>query len=108
MLITAILVSQRAHKNTILWERFGVPNIAYRNSDAFTITGSVESRRAGFDPRVNNPKDPWGRLDNYPRTWELLVYTGLGTAQTEIVAAIFWVTFLVATFALMMAGPTWG
>lgn len=61
--------------------------------DARGITAAIESANEGFEPWVENPNDPWGRIYNYPRIWLKLGALGLDTSHTAAFAAVLTVLF---------------
>jgi hypothetical protein len=67
--------------NVNLMQAEGVLIMSPGFSDMRGLISGVESSRAGLDPLVMNPADPWHRPMNYPRIWLLLEKTGLSQAH---------------------------
>lgn len=64
------------------WELWNVPVEKHVFTDFRLIPGSAESFRSGFEPSVKNPKDPNGRIFNYPAFWRLFFYTNITMDDT--------------------------
>jgi len=62
------------------------------------IPGSAESFRNGFEPSVENPYDPNGRIFNYPAFWRLFFYTGITQADTTWISISMIVLFFISVF----------
>lgn len=77
-----------------IWHLWNIPTMQPCFADARAITAGAESRRAGFDPLVTNPADPWHRVLNYPRPWQSLYRLGLDQHSTVAVAVVMIVAFL--------------
>lgn len=71
----------------------GMPFMDFR-----LIPGSAESFRNGFEPSVENPSDPNGRIFNYPAFWRLFFYTGVSQADTVWISIAMLVLFFVSVF----------
>jgi hypothetical protein len=56
------------------WRLWNIPTAAPYFADLRTITGGAESHELGYDPLLNNPRDPWERTMNYPRIWQCLFW----------------------------------
>ena len=62
------------------------------------IPGSAESFAKGFEPSVENPYDPNGRIFNYPAFWRLFFYTGVSQEDTILVSVSMLVLFFIGVF----------
>jgi hypothetical protein len=62
------------------------------------IPGSAESFRNGFEPSVENPFDPNGRIFNYPAFWRLFFYTGITQSDTVWISITMIVLFFISVF----------
>ena len=62
------------------------------------IPGSAESFANGFEPSVENPYDPNGRIFNYPAFWRLFFYTGVSQDDTLWVSVSMLVLFFLSAF----------
>jgi hypothetical protein len=76
------------------WHLWNLPTMRPPFADARAITAGAESHRAGFDPLVANPSDPWHRVMNYPRPWHSLFGLGLDQRNTVAVALVMIAAFL--------------
>lgn len=70
---------------------YGVPFL-----DWALITGSAQSLAQGFDPAIQNPGDPVGRLFNYPRIWYALLRMPMTRALDVPIGICIVVIFLLA------------
>jgi hypothetical protein len=68
------------YENT--WRLWHIPTLQPSFLDFRLIPGSAESIRAGYDPGVENPSDPLGRIFNYPRIWYIFLYTPIDLKWT--------------------------
>jgi len=59
------------------------------------IPGSAESFRNGFEPTIQNPSDPNGRIFNYPYFWRLFFYTNITQDDTVWIAVLMIVLFFI-------------
>lgn len=80
------------------WHLWNIPTMRPVFADARSITAGAESSRAGFDPLVSNPSDPWQRVMNYPRAWQAVFRLGLNQRDTVAVAVIMMVAFVAGLF----------
>jgi hypothetical protein len=67
--------------------------------DLRLIPGGAESFRAGYDPAVENPFDPRGRIFNYPKIWYLAFYTGIAQDDTTWLGVLLLVLFFLGVFS---------
>lgn len=83
------------------WRSLGVnaaPTLFY---DARNVAAAADCWAAGYDPLVENPCDPAGRVMNYPRVWVILHFLGLTQDRTLIFGAIVVVLFLGSVLLLV-------
>lgn len=83
------------------WARVGVEHLIPPFADMRFLTSAVETHRAGGDPFVFSPFDPWLRPLNYPRVWLLLSGIGITANQTIMLALILAAAFYTATALLV-------
>ena len=84
------------------WNRFGVPGVEPFFSDLRGITTAGDSYRAGYDPLVSNPQDPWHRPMNYPRVWLLpLMALGIHQDHTNALGFGLAIFFYVSVFSFI-------
>jgi hypothetical protein len=81
-----------------LWN---IPVLEPGFADAQAITAGAESWRAGHDPMVANPADPWHRVLNYPRLWQVAARLGLAQRHTGTLALVMIVTFVAGLVLLV-------
>lgn len=78
-------------------------------ADMRVLPGALASMAQGFDPRVENPGDPWLRPFNYPTLW-LTLGELLGVENEAAFLAIclsMVVAFAVSGFSLLRKYPSW-
>ncbi len=82
-----------------VWEIWNIPQMTPHFADLRNLTSAGDSIRAGFDPLVQNPADPWRRPFNQPRIMQHIV-SGLGIsgAHTTAVGVTFIVLFVAGIF----------
>ena len=88
-----LLMAIRGSEQT--WRLWGIPAMTPHFADARVILSGLESRRDGYNPLVDNPRDPWKRPMNYPRVWLLLGSFQLDQRHTTAMGLLF-----IAAFAL--------
>jgi hypothetical protein len=79
--IILVLFVTYGYENT--WSLWNVPVLRPSFADLRLITGTADSVRAGLDPTIENPGDPFGRVFNYPALWYLLFHTNITQASTK-------------------------
>ncbi len=113
--VTAVgtLMTTRGYMAT--WMMWNFSPMPQPFSDFLVITAGAESRREGHDPLVDNVRDPWKRLMNYPRIWQQLerlgvdqshtVPIGLGLVGAFLISMLLWPgEATVGTAFVLMAG----
>ena len=95
---SVILVLFNVYGYRETWELWRVPTAKDVFLDFQLIPGSAESFRNGFEPTVENPQDPAGRIFNYPAFWRLFFYTGITRADTVWIGICMNVLFFVGVF----------
>jgi hypothetical protein len=93
VLILGTLFLVYGYENT--WRLWNIPTASPYFADLRTITGGAESHELGYDPLLNNPRDPWGRTLNYPRIWQCLFWLGINQSHT-----IYFGIFLIGLFVV--------
>jgi hypothetical protein len=78
----AMVVTLGTEKTFVCW---GITTTRPDFADARGITAAIESHRLGWDPLVENPRDPFGRPFNYPRVWLGLSRLGIDQSHTAII-----------------------
>jgi hypothetical protein len=77
------------------WALWGIPQEHLDFADLRIVAGGSESASEGFDPLVENPRDPWGRPMNYPRVWTWLRFVGFGQQHVGPVGIAMAFVFLI-------------
>jgi hypothetical protein len=75
------------------------------------IPGSAESFLRGYEPTVENPYDPRGRIFNYPTFWRLFFYSGVTQDDAIWISSVMIVLFFSGVFLfpqnLTVSGAVW-
>ncbi len=58
-------------------------------ADLRILTAGAESFREGYNPDLENPRDPFARKFNLPKAWHGLFFTGLTQADTNWLGVTF-------------------
>ena len=77
------------------WQLWGVQTEDLVFMDFRLIPSSAESFRNGFEPSVENPFEPGGRIFNYPAIWRLFFYTDITQNDTIPIGIAMIVLFFV-------------
>ncbi len=77
------------------WRFWNIPTLQPPFADARIVTASAESFRLGFDPELENPRDPFGRRFNLPAPWKLFFFTSIGQSQTNLFAGLLISSFFI-------------
>jgi hypothetical protein len=80
------------------WRLWNIPTMSPAFADIRAITGAAYSYALGYDPLVYNPGDPWGRIMNYPRIWQLLCALGIDQSYTILIGVLFATLFIAGIF----------
>ena len=109
LLVTIFLLFSKACASyggsSYLFRFFAVPVMEPCFADLRTITGGAESKKQGFDPMVKNPGDPWNRVMNYPRIWQVLYYLGINEKHTVPMGILFVSLFLFGVCLILPNAP---
>jgi len=78
------------------WRLWKIPVMSPNFADLRIIISGAESFSEGYDPRFENPKDPWLRNYNYPKIL-ILIFSSLGITQdiTSYLGIAFILFFLI-------------
>ena len=76
-------------------------------ADIRGITSAMESHRLGFDPLVENSRDPFGRAFNYPRAWLGLSPLGLDQSHSTILGHCLIGLFLLGLLLFIPTDIDW-
>lgn len=80
------------------WQLWNVPTEMPPFIDFRLIPGSAESFQRGFEPTMNNPGDPRGRIFNYPFFWRLFFYIKITESQIIWIGISMIVLFFAGAF----------
>lgn len=95
-LLVIFLLRTRGYHET--WDLWKVPSWTPPFLDFRLIPGSAESFARGYEPAVENPYDPGGRIFNYPAFWRLFFYSGITQADTVWISVSMIVLFFLSVF----------
>ncbi len=96
--IIGLLFVLYGYENT--WRLWNIPTFMPPFLDMQLITHTVESIEDGFDPAIENPRDPGQRIFNYPKVWYLFLSLGFGSGATIYLAVGSIIIFFVCLLAL--------
>lgn len=83
------------------WRLWNIPTMLPHFADLRAITGGAESYALGYDPLINNPSDPWGRVMSYPRIWQWLFLLKINQSHTTYIGITFILLFVVGIFLFL-------
>lgn len=83
-------------KGADAWQFWNIPTLEPPFADARILTASSESYALGYDPEINNPRDPLDRPFNLPSIWKLIFLTGINQSFTAALAGFFIACFFLA------------
>jgi hypothetical protein len=95
-LVVLLLLNAYGYHET--WGLWKVPSLTPPFLDFRLIPGSAESFARGYEPSVENPYDPTGRIFNYPAFWRLFFYTGINQDDTIWISVSMIVLFFIGAF----------
>jgi len=90
------------------WQLWNVPVEKYIFADLRLIPGSAESFRRGFEPSIENPKDPNGRIFNYPAFWRLFFYTNISMDDTVWIVVVMLILYFIGVGLFPQKITVWG
>lgn len=88
------------------WDRLGVPPVSPGFFDLRSVTSGWECAREHMGAWPDNPCDPGGRPENYPRLWMAASVLGLGEDDTYVLGAAIAVLFFVAAILVLPRGAS--
>jgi hypothetical protein len=93
------------------WHLWGVQTEPMTFMDFRLIPSSAESFRNGYEPSVENPYEPGGRIFNYPAIWRLIFYTKITQEDTVWISILIIVLFFMGVILfpqnLTISGAFW-
>ena len=84
-----------------LWTHLGVNSAPTLFYDARNVAAAADCWALGYDPLVDNPCDPAGRLMVYPRVWVFVHYLGVTQDRTLLFGGILVAMFLASVLLLV-------
>jgi hypothetical protein len=91
----ALLVGRLFYlKGDQAWRYWNIPTVQPAFVDLRILTAGSESNELGYNPDLENPRDPFGRRFNLPAVWHLFFHLGLDQSDTSWLASILIGAFL--------------
>jgi len=84
-----------------LWSSVGIPHLKAVFADTQAILAASDAYRDGYNPYIEHPYDPLGRLHVYPRPWLWLGYVGLTLQHSRYAAILLIVCFLLLSIVIL-------
>lgn len=94
----ALLIALGGHSG---WRELGVPPVSPGFFDLRSVTSGWECARQHVGEWPENPCDPWGRPENYPRIWIAASVLGLGQDDTYFIGTLIVVGFFAAAIVVL-------
>ena len=111
LLWLVILVLFKTYGYEKTWQLWKVPTEMPPFLDFRLIPGSAESFLRGYEPTLENPFDPRGRIFNYPTFWRFLFYSGVTQDDAIWISIVMIVLFFISVFLfpqkLGVSGAVW-
>ena len=108
---TFLFISFNVNGYEETWQTWGVSTEMPPFKDFRLIPGSAESFRNGFEPSIENPGDPNGRIFNYPAFWRLFFYTNITQEDTIWIAVsmiiLLFISVILFPQKLSLTGGIW-
>ena len=95
------VATARAGWEVDLWPSLGVNSAPTLFYDARNVAAAADCWALGYDPLVENPCDPAGRVMVYPRVWVLVHYLGVTQDRTLLFGGILVALFLASVLLLV-------
>jgi hypothetical protein len=106
-----IIVFFKIHGYRQTWELWGIKTESMAFMDFRLIPGSAESFRNGYEPSIENPFEPGGRIFNYPAFWRLFFYTNITQNDTVWIGTLMIILFFIGVVLfpqnLSVSGAFW-
>jgi hypothetical protein len=106
-----LLGSFKSYGYNETWQLWGVQTEDLVFMDFRLIPSSAESFRNGYEPSVENPFEPGGRIFNYPAIWRLFFYTNITQDDTIwisiVMLALFFAGVVLFPQKLSASGAFW-
>jgi Glycosyltransferase family 87 len=95
------VATARAGWDVDLWPSLGVNSAPTLFYDARNVAAAADCWALGYDPLVENPCDPAGRVMVYPRVWVVVHYLGVTQDRTLWFGGILVALFLASVLLLV-------
>jgi hypothetical protein len=95
------VATARAGWEVDLWPSLGVNSAPTLFYDARNVAAAADCWALGYDPLVENPCDPAGRVMVYPRVWVVVHYLGVTQERTLWFGGILVALFLASVLLLV-------
>jgi Glycosyltransferase family 87 len=95
------VATARAGWEVDLWPSLGVNSAPTLFYDARNVAAAADCWALGYDPLVENPCDPAGRVMVYPRVWVVVHYLGVTQDRTLWFGGILVALFLASVLLLV-------
>jgi hypothetical protein len=95
------VATARAGWDVDLWPSLGVNSAPTLFYDARNVAAAADCWALGYDPLVENPCDPAGRVMVYPRVWVVVHYLGVTQERTLWFGGILVALFLASVLLLV-------
>ncbi len=106
VVVAALSVLGTTRGYQAVWEIWDIPQMTPHFADLRNLTSAGDSIRAGFDPLIQNPGDPWKRPLNQPRIVQFIVSgLGLSGADTTAVGVVVISLFVAGIFLSLRPIP---
>ena len=83
------------------WDALGVPPVSPGFFDLRSVTSGWDCARQHTGAWPDNPCDPWGRPENYPRIWIAASVLGLGQDETYVIGGFIAIVFFVTAVLVL-------
>jgi hypothetical protein len=104
----AILIGVAKAGWVTAWGMLHIPAMYPPFADMRSIQGALHSISAGYDPQINNPGDPWGRVMNYPGVWIVVakVFRFGNEISFMTFVSVFILGYLFSCYMLLKKSPS--
>jgi hypothetical protein len=94
----ALLLALGGHDE---WDALGVPPVSPAFFDLRSVTSGWDCARQHLGEWPDNPCDPGGRPENYPRIWMAASILGLGEDDTYLIGSLIVIAFFSAAILVL-------
>jgi hypothetical protein len=103
IIVTAPFLHNSEQWKNLWWVFPGVPKMWPSFRDLRVITSGYECYRLGYEPRIENPCDPYvpPMPMNYPKIWLYLANFGINQSHTVLIGVAIGILFLLMVFLVI-------